>query len=58
MTKIKLSHCIIALIVALAFVLGHTMGTTQTIRQAELLDITDTEYQLGFGVQIHTYTKE
>ena len=40
----------------LVLVLGYAIGRTNTIRQAELLDITDTEYYIGFGDEIHTYT--
>ena len=49
---------VIIALVALAFVGGYTIGRQQTIRQAELLDITDTEYHINFGDEVHTYTFE
>ncbi len=42
----------------LVFALGYMLGKTQTIRQAELIDVNDTEYHIGFGDEIHTYTFE
>lgn len=42
----------------LVFALGYMLGRSQTIRQAELIDATDTEYHIGFGDEIHTYTFE
>ena len=45
---------VVAIILALA--LGCTMGRYYTIRQAELLDVTDSEYLINFGDDIHTYT--
>lgn len=45
-----------ALALILVLALGYAIGKHQTIRQAELLDVTDTEYHIGFGDQIHTYT--
>ena len=53
----KKTIAIIAL-VALALVGGYTIGRQQTIRQAELLDVTDTEYHINFGDEVHTYTFE
>lgn len=44
------------LIAAFALALGYTIGRTQTIHQAELIDVTDTEYHIGFGDEIHAYT--
>ena len=48
----------LALVIVLALALGYTIGKHQTIRQAELIDVTDCEYHIGFGDQIHTYTFE
>jgi hypothetical protein len=48
----------LALVVVLVLMLGYTMGRSQTIRQAELIDATDTEYHIGFGDEIHAYTFE
>ncbi len=48
----------LALVVVIVLALGYTMGRHQTIRQAELIDVTDTEYHIGFGDEIHTYTFE
>jgi hypothetical protein len=42
----------------LVFALGYMLGKHQTIRQAELIDVNNTEYHIGFGDQIHTYTFE
>lgn len=49
---------IIIILVALALIGGYTIGRQHTIRQAELLDITDTEYHINFGDEVHTYTFE
>ena len=46
----------LALALILVLALGYAMGRHQTIRQAELLDTTDTEYHICFGDEIHTYT--
>ena len=45
-------------IVALAIVGGYHMGRYHTIRQAELLDINESEYNINFGDEVHTYTFE
>ena len=49
---------IIALAIILALVGGYTIGRQHTIRSVELLDSTDTEYHIGFGDEVHTYTFE
>lgn len=46
----------IVLVIVIALAIGYTMGRTQTIRQAELIDATDHEYHIGFGDEIHAYT--
>jgi hypothetical protein len=48
----------IVLVVVIALALGYTMGRTQAIHQAELIDAADHEYYIGFGDEIHAYTKE
>jgi hypothetical protein len=48
----------IALVVVLVFALGYMLGKHQTIRQVELIDVTDCEYHIGFGDEIHAYTFE
>lgn len=48
----------LALVVVLALAIGYTMGRSQAIHQAELIDATDHEYYIGFGDEIHAYTKE
>ena len=45
-------------LIILALVGGYTIGRINTIRQAELLEITDTEYYINFGNEIHAYTFE
>ena len=45
-------------VVALAIVGGYHMGRYNTIRQAELLDINESEYHINFGDEVHTYTFE
>lgn len=47
---------LIALILAIA--IGFIIGRAYTIRQAELLKTTDTEYFINFGNEIHQYTYE
>lgn len=49
---------LIIILVALTLFGGYTIGRHSTIRQAELLDVTNTEYHIGFGDEIHTYTFE
>ena len=56
MKATKVFSLFIALV--LVFALGYMLGRSQTIRQAELIDVTDHEYQLGFGDEIHAYTFE
>jgi hypothetical protein len=48
----------IAFVVVLVLAIGYTMGRSQAIHQAELINTTDTEYHIGFGDEIHVYTKE
>lgn len=54
MKKIAL---VIALVV-LALVSGYTLGRQHTIRQADLCDITETEYLIDFGGEVHIYERE
>lgn len=49
---------ITSVLVVLALVGGYTIGRHNTIRQAELLDITEGEYHINFGNEVHTYTFE
>ena len=44
--------------VILAIAVGFIIGRAYTIRQAELLKTTDTEYFINFGNEIHQYTYE
>lgn len=46
------------LIIAFTLTLGYFIGRADTIHQAELIDVTDHEYHIGFGNEIHTYTFE
>jgi hypothetical protein len=57
LAKIKLSHCIAIALEALALVSGYAIGRQNTIQQAELIEITETEYLIGFGDEIHIYDK-
>ena len=41
----------------LVFALGYMLGRHQTICQAELISVDDHEYHIGFGDEIHAYTK-
>lgn len=41
-----------------ALLLGIYLGRHITIRQAELLDCTDTGYFINFGHEVHEYTFE
>lgn len=45
-------------LIALALIGGYTIGRQQTIRQAELLGVTESEYYLNFGDEVHIYTFE
>lgn len=47
-----------AFVLALTLTLGYIIGRHQTIHQVELINATDTEYHIGFGDEIHTYTFE
>lgn len=46
------------ILIAVALIVGYTIGRQQTIHQAELLNITDSEYYLNFGNEVHIYTFE
>jgi hypothetical protein len=48
----------LALVVVIALALGYTVGRTQAIHQAELINANDHEYHIGFGDEIHAYTFE
>ena len=45
-------------LIILALIGGYTIGRNRTIRQAELLEVTDAEYYINFGDEIHSYTFE
>ncbi len=49
---------VVIVLVAFAFVGGYTIGRHNTIRQAELIGITEQEYHINFGNEVHTYTFE
>lgn len=51
-------HTIIitVVLIALALIGGYTIGRQHTIRQAELLKSTDSEYYINFGDEVHAYT--
>ena len=44
-----------SVLIIAALVGGYTIGRHNTIRQAELIDITDTEYLIDFGGEVHEY---
>lgn len=44
-------------LIALALVGGYTIGRQHTIHQADLCDITETEYFIDFGGEVHTYER-
>lgn len=56
--KTTLKALILAIAIALALMLGYMAGKRQTIRQADLINVTDHKYYIGFGDEIHTYTFE
>ena len=56
--KTTLKALILAIAIALALMLGYMAGKCQTIRQADLINVTDHKYYIGFGDEIHTYTFE
>lgn len=37
---------------------GYESGKNDTIRQAELVEVTDSEYYIDFGGDVHAYTFE
>lgn len=45
-------------LIALALMCAYTIGRQQTIRQAELCEITNEGYYLNFGDEVHRYTFE
>ena len=45
-------------VLALTLTLGYIIGRVETIHQAELISVDDHEYHIGFGDEIHIYTKE
>ena len=51
-------NLIVVAIIVLTLICGYTIGRHNTIRQAELLDITENEYYINFGNEVHTYTFE
>lgn len=48
----------IALTIAISLVIGYFVGRYHTIHQAEIVDITDTEYFIDFGGEIHKYSHD
>ncbi len=52
------SVAITAVIVAITLLGGYTIGRYHAIRQAELLESTESEYHIGFGDEVHVYTFE
>lgn len=46
------------ILIAVALIVGYTIGRQQTIQQAELLNVADSEYYLNFGNEVHIYTFE
>lgn len=58
--KFKHSKAIIltSILVALATVGGYTIGKHNTIKSAELHNITDNGYDISFGDEVHNYTFE
>ncbi len=46
------------ILIAVALIMGYNIGRQQTIQQAELLNVTDSEYYLNFGDEVHIYTFE
>lgn len=55
MNKLVKVLCYLMLAVFL-FVGGMSLGRALTIRQAELLDTTESEYYIRFGAETHEYT--
>ena len=45
-------------VATVALFCGCMMGRSQTIRQAELLKCTDSEYHISYGNEVHVYTTE
>jgi hypothetical protein len=45
-----------AFIAVFTLMLGYLIGRADTIRQAELIDVTNAEYRISFDGEIHTYT--
>lgn len=45
-------------LIAVALIVGYTIGRQHTIRQAEIYEITESEYYLNFGDEVHIYTFE
>lgn len=46
------------ILIAVALMVGYTIGRQQTIHQAELYEITEDGYYLNFGDEVHSYTFE
>ena len=55
-THLKAIAITIAIVSSLA--VGFYFGRAYTIRQAELLEVTSTEYYINFGDEVHEYTFE
>ena len=54
-----MKRTIITIILVLTtLVCGYIIGRQDTIRSAELLEVTDTEYYITFGDEVHSYIFE
>lgn len=51
--------CRLLLLVALiSLYVGSCLGRNYAIKQADLLDINETEYYIAFGDDVHTYIRD
>lgn len=46
------------ILIAVAIIVGYNIGRQQTIHQAELLTVTESEYYINFGNEVHNYIFE
>ena len=46
------------ILIAVALIVGYTIGRQQAIQQAVLLNVAENEYYLSFGDEVHIYTFE
>lgn len=54
-TKVKIAAIVL---VVSALVGGYAIGRQQTIKQAELYNVTEDGYYIGFGDEVHAYIFE